>query len=80
MAMKRLQIMIEPELDRALAREARRGGTSKGALIRQFVRERLKPLPPIEEDAIWDIVGMGEGAPDSSLTVDDIVYPRNGPT
>lgn len=80
MAMKRLQIMIEPELDAALAREARREQTSKGALIRRYVRERLKPLPPIEEDPIWDLVGMADGSADDSVSVDDVVYPREGPT
>lgn len=39
--MKRLQISIEEELDEALAVEAARRKTSKAALIREFVRERL---------------------------------------
>jgi hypothetical protein len=39
--MKRLQISIEEELDEALAVEAGRRKTSKAALIREFVRERL---------------------------------------
>jgi hypothetical protein len=39
--MKRLQISIEEELDEALAIEAGRRKTSKAALIREFVRERL---------------------------------------
>jgi ribbon-helix-helix CopG family protein len=40
-AMKRLQISIEEDLDDALAIEAARRRTSKAALIREFVRERL---------------------------------------
>ncbi len=39
--MKRLQISIEEELDDALATEASRRKTSKAALIREYVRERL---------------------------------------
>jgi hypothetical protein len=39
--MKRLQISIEEDLDEALGVEATRLKTSKAALIRQFVRERL---------------------------------------
>lgn len=42
--MKRLQIMIDEELDEALEREARNTGTSKAALIRLYVRERISTL------------------------------------
>jgi Ribbon-helix-helix protein, copG family len=72
--MRRLQIMIDEDLDEALARQARQERTSKAALIRRYVRERIKPLPPIEEDSLWDIVGMVKGRPDDSATVDDVVY------
>ena len=71
---KRLQIMIEEELDAELGQQARREGVSKAALIRRFVRERLRPLPPLEEDPLWDIVGMYEGGPDDSLRVNEVVY------
>ena len=74
--MKRLQIMIDEDLDEALEREARQEGTSKAALIRRYVGERLRPLPPIEQDALWKLVGIVEGAPDDSASVDDVVYPR----
>ena len=78
MAMKRLQIMIEPELDAALAREARREGLSKAALIRRYVRIGLQPLPPLEEDPLWKLVGMVEGEPGASAGIDDVVYGRLG--
>jgi hypothetical protein len=73
---KRLQIMIEEDLDDALALQALEEGVSKAALIRRYVRERLRPqpLPPIEEDPLWEMVGMEQGAPGDSLSVDDIVY------
>jgi len=71
---KRLQIMIEEELDAALARQAAEEGVSKAALIRRFVRERLRPLPPLEEDPLWELVGMDEGSPDDSMSVNDVVY------
>ena len=55
--MKRLQIMIEEELDAALERLALEEGTSKAALIRRYVRERVEPLPPLERDPLWTMVG-----------------------
>jgi hypothetical protein len=78
--MKRLQIMIEEDLDEALEEQARKEHVSKAALIRRYVRERLRPLPPFEEDPLWDLVGMVEGEPGDSISVDDVVYPRRGPT
>ena len=74
--MRRLQIMIDEDLDEALTRQAHDEGTSKAALIRLYVRERLKPLGPIEEDPLWELVGMAEGSPDDSASVDEVVYPR----
>ena len=69
---KRLQIMIDEDLDAGLEEMARTEGTSKAALIRRFVRERLKPLPPLEEDPIWQMVGMaGDAEPGD---VDEVVY------
>ena len=72
--MKRLQIMIEEELDEALGREARRERTSKAALIRRYVGERLRPLPSLESDPLWEIVGAVDGEPDDSTSVNDAVY------
>ena len=65
--MKRLQIMIEEELDAALARQAAEEGVSKAALIRRYVRERLRPLPPLEDDPLWQLVGSVDAEP-----IDDI--------
>ena len=73
--MKRLQIMIEEELDEALAALAVEERTSKAALIRRFVRERIKPLPPIQEDPLWQMVGMA-GDDVEPAHHDDVVYPR----
>jgi hypothetical protein len=73
-AVKRLQIMIEEELDAALGRQAAEEGVSKAALIRRYVRERLRPLPPLEEDPLWQLAGMIEGAPDDSQRIDEVVY------
>jgi hypothetical protein len=72
--MKRLQIMIDEDLDEALEHQARKESTSKAALIRRYVREQIKPLPPIQEDPLWEIFGMVKGARDDSASIDDVVY------
>jgi hypothetical protein len=46
--MKRLQISLEPELDRELGRAAAADGISKAELIRRSLRDRLEPRPPTE--------------------------------
>lgn len=72
-AVKRLQIMIEEDLDIFLERQARREGVSKAALIRRYVRERLGGLPPLEEDPLWEMVGAaGEVEPVDDI--DEVVY------
>jgi hypothetical protein len=68
---KRLQILIEEELDAALEREARAAGRSKAALIRKYVGERVKPLPPLAADPLSRMVGADRFEPDE---VDDVVY------
>jgi len=74
-SVKRLQIMIEEDLDAALAIQAEREGVSKAALIRRYVGERLRPLPPPEEDPLWGIVGMiKDGSADDSSRIDEVVY------
>ena len=70
--MKRLQIMIEEDLDAALARQARRERVSKAALIRRYVRERLAPLPPLHEDPLWELVGSVDAEPVDDI--DDFLY------
>ncbi|MGE5226147.1 MAG: CopG family transcriptional regulator [Planctomycetaceae bacterium] len=70
--MKRLQIMIDEDLDTILERMARDEGTSKAALIRRFVRERVAPLPRIQDDPIWGLMGIADVEP---ANVDDVVYP-----
>jgi hypothetical protein len=69
--MKRLQIMIDEDLDLALEALASRTGRSKAALIREFVRERLQPLPPLTADPLWSMVGADDYDP---VPVDDVVY------
>ncbi len=68
---KRLQIMIEEDVDAELERAALEARTSKAALIRLFVRERLKPLPPLSADPIGRMAGADDFEP---AAIDDVVY------
>lgn len=69
--MKRLQIMIEPELDQELERAAAEAGESKAAIIRRLVRQHLEPLPPLTADPLGRMIGADEF---ESAAVDDVVY------
>jgi ribbon-helix-helix CopG family protein len=69
--MKRLQIMIEEDLDAELERLAAAEGTSKAALIRRYVRERIQPLPPLSADPLAAMVGADAFEP---APVDEVVY------
>jgi len=69
--MKRLQIMIEKDLDAALARLAGEQHTSKAALIRRFVRVAVTPLLPLAEDPIFLMAGVDDADP---AAIDDVVY------
>ena len=73
---KRLQIMIDEDLDAALDRMALQEGTSKAALIRRFVRLHVEPLPPLEEDPLWQMIGADDVEP---ADIDDVVYGLTDP-
>jgi len=71
-SMKRLQISIDEDLDDALAVEASRRRTSKAALIRQYVRERLgRGQAP--RDPITALIGDID---DEAGDIDAVVYDR----
>ena len=69
--MKRLQVMIEEDLDEALGAQALREGTSKAALIRRHMRHALRPIPPLEQDPLWQMAGADSYEP---ADIDDVVY------
>lgn len=71
--------MIEEDLDAALARQASEEGVSKAALIRRYVGERLRPLPPLADDPLSGLVGLVGGNRDDSVSVDHVVYGPRGP-
>jgi plasmid stability protein len=68
-AVKRLQIHIDEDMDHALEVRAAREGTSKAALIREFVAERLDEGH--EPDPLDELVGSVDA---DSADVDDVVY------
>ena len=68
--MKRLQIYIEEELDDALGVQALRERTSKAALIRQFVAERLGRYKTAS-DPLDELVGEFDVEPGD---IDEVVY------
>jgi hypothetical protein len=70
---KRLQIMIEEDLDAALGRQAAEEGVSKAALIRRFVRERLKLGAPLDDDPLHDLVGIA-GDAEPVEDIDELLY------
>jgi hypothetical protein len=69
--MKRLQIYIEEDVDRALGVEARRRRKSKAALIREYVSDRVR-MPG--RDPVDAFIGSFDGGTDLSASVDDVVY------
>lgn len=70
-SMKRLQIMIEEDLDAALGRQATSEGVSKAALVRRFVRANIGPSLPLSADPLSSLIGMVSFEPDD---IDDVVY------
>jgi hypothetical protein len=76
--MKRLQILIDEDLDAELERAAHREGRSKGALVRESLRKQLRPLPPIEEDPIWRLAGRWSFDPVPPEAIDEVVYGLSG--
>ena len=71
--MKRLQIYIDEDVDALLGVRARRQGTSKAALIRQYVAERIS-VERHGEEPIDALVGLVAGSADDSTSVDAVVY------
>lgn len=69
-AMKRLQIYIEERMDETLALLAVQERTSKAALIRKFVAERLG-IPETTGDPLDELIGRY--AMDSG-DIDEVIY------
>lgn len=72
--MKRLQILIEEELDADVEREASRSRRSKGAVVREAIRRYVKRLPPLEKDPLWKMIGASSFPPVHPKDIDKVVY------
>jgi hypothetical protein len=72
--MKRIEIMIDEDLDAVLGVRAAREGVSKATLVRRYVREGLHALPQLYGDPLSDVVGMVKrGSPNDSSRIDGVV-------
>lgn len=69
--MRRLQIMIDPELDDWLEREAELRRISKGAMVRWCVREAWEEQP--YENGLASLLGMFPDA-DPVDDIDEVIY------
>lgn len=70
--MKRLQIMIDEDLDAILDRMAIEQHTSKAALIRRLVRQAVA-TDTEETDPVMAMAGVDDYDPGTD-TIDDVVY------
>ena len=79
--MKRLQVSLEPELDDELGRVARAEGVSKAEVVRRCLREGIEPLPPLEDDPFFKLIGSAKGGgTNDAENHDEIIYgPTEGP-
>lgn len=68
---RRLQISIDEELDEALAVEAARRRMSRAAVIRELVRQHLRP--DREPDPFAALIGDID---DDAGDIDEVVYGR----
>ncbi|MDQ2938966.1 MAG: ribbon-helix-helix protein, CopG family [Actinomycetota bacterium] len=70
--MRRIQIHIDEDLDRAAAAEAERRGLSKAALIRAALETELDGARPAPDDPWEAMIGrFGDGAVDD---IDAVIY------
>jgi len=69
--MRRIQIVMEPELDDWLAREAELRRMSKSALIRECVRREADEKP--FDNGLWRLVGMFPDA-EPIENIDEFLY------
>ena len=81
MAMHRLQISLPEWQYRFLREQASRTSQSVAAVIRELIEQEAQTVRrPVEEDPIWEVVGISRGGPphDVSERVDEFLYGLQG--
>lgn len=69
--MKRLQIMVDEEIDAHLERRSAQLGKSKAAIIREELRKQMPRETPLSADPLMRMVGSDEF---ETAPVDEVVY------
>jgi hypothetical protein len=69
--MKRLQIMLDEDLDAALDRQSVAEGVSKAAIVRRLLRAAFPTATPLAADPLARMIGVDDFEP---AAVDDVVY------
>jgi negative regulator of replication initiation len=70
--LKRVQLMLDDDLDERIAFRAKVEGISRSEVVRRILRAEFPALPPLHEDPIWEMVGADPDA--EPANVDDVVY------
>jgi hypothetical protein len=70
--MRRIQVLLDPELDDRLEQEAAARGIAKSALVRECVERGLSAEP--FDNGLMSLVGLSEGRPADSASIDEVVY------
>ena len=73
--MRRIQLYVDDDVDRALSAEAARLGTSRSAVLRDAVRASLNDYFEDERDPIDELVGWLDDA-DPVDDIDAVIYGR----
>ena len=62
--MHRTQISIPEHQYRFLVDEAKRRNRSISALLREWIDQQMRARQSLEDDPLWDMVGIGKGGQD----------------